>query len=86
MIPLFAIVRIETPGADPVRLWLPLILVWILLAPFVLVLLPLLLVAAAVYGMSPFATLAALGGLLAALNDVHVEVQSPDASVLVKLY
>ena len=35
MIPLWATVRVRSPGMRPLRLWLPLFLVWLLLSPLI---------------------------------------------------
>lgn len=69
-----------------VRLWVPLFLVWLLLLPFVLVLLPVYFVVCAVIDIAPFRTLGAFFQVLGSLNGFHVEVDSPDAAVLIHVY
>jgi hypothetical protein len=68
-----------------IRLWLPLILIWILAAPFLVLLSPLLLLGLAVAGLEPFGALAALLGVLAALGGTRIEVDAPDALVNIHL-
>jgi hypothetical protein len=75
----------EQPRRTAFRLRLPLILVWLLLAPFLIVLSPLLLLGLAVAGLDPFRSLGALLGLLAALGGTRIEVDTPDALVDIHL-
>ncbi|HXC57395.1 MAG TPA: hypothetical protein VNU97_18995 [Rhizomicrobium sp.] len=69
-----------------IRLWVPLFLVWLLLAPFVLVLLPVYFVVCAVVDIAPFRTLGTIFAVLGSLNGTHVEVDSPAASVFIHVY
>jgi hypothetical protein len=77
--------RVEAPRRPEVRLWLPMLLIWLLLAPFVILLSPLLLLGLAMVGLNPFRALAALLGLLAALGGTQIEVDTPDALVNIHL-
>ncbi|MGZ5935316.1 MAG: hypothetical protein ACXWLV_11505 [Rhizomicrobium sp.] len=85
--PLLAVVHI-LPNAmhRGIRLWVPLLLVWLLLLPFVLVLLPVYFVVCAAIDIHPFKTIGALLAVLGSLNGTHVEVDSPSASVLIHVY
>ena len=87
MPPLLALVHI-LPNAmhRGIRLWVPLFLIWLLLLPFVLVLLPVYFVVCAVIDIDPFHTLGSMLLLLGSLNGMHVEVDSPSASVLIHVY
>ena len=69
-----------------IRLWVPLFLVWLLLLPFLIVLLPVYFVVCAVMDIAPFGTLGAVLMLLGSLNGTHVEVDSPTASVFIHVY
>ncbi len=69
-----------------IRLWVPLFLVWLLLLPFLLVLLPVYFVVCAVIDIHPFKTLGAFVAVLGSLNGMHVEVESPDANVFIHVY
>ena len=85
--PMLAIVRILPNRMHRgIRLWVPLFLVWLLLLPFVLVLLPVFFVVCAVIDIAPFRTLGAVCAVLGSLNGTHVEVDSPDASVFIHVY
>ncbi len=83
MIPMLAVIKIEADRRSPVRLWIPLILVWILLAPIAVVLAPIFIVVALVVGLNPFTTIWNIGRVIAAMSGVNVEVESPEANVLV---
>ncbi|HZZ35240.1 MAG TPA: hypothetical protein VFE03_05910 [Caulobacteraceae bacterium] len=85
MIPMLAVIKVQADRRPPVRLWIPLILVWILLAPIALVLAPIFIVVALIVGLNPFTTIWNVGRVLAALSGVNVEVESPDANVLVRI-
>ncbi|MEI9888849.1 MAG: hypothetical protein WDN08_20575 [Rhizomicrobium sp.] len=69
-----------------IRLWVPLFLVWLLLLPFVLVLLPVYFVVCAVADIAPFRTLGAFFAVLGSLGGTHVEVDSADTSVFIHVY
>lgn len=77
--------RIE-PDGFALRLWLPLFLVWLLVAPFFVLLLPLILLGLALARLNPFRALAALFGLLAGLTGTQVEVDSPGAVINIRVF
>ncbi|HEX7760399.1 MAG TPA: hypothetical protein VF459_12905 [Caulobacteraceae bacterium] len=85
MIPLFLVVRVYAAGQPPFRLWLPLVLIWLLLSPLLLIVVPVVMIAGALVGMNPFAALGTLLAVFCALAGTHVEVEAPDASVLVHI-
>jgi len=85
--PMLAVVRIlPSRTRRGIRLWVPLFLVWLLLLPFVVVLLPVYFVVCAVMDIAPFKTLGAFFAVLGSLNGTHVEVDSPDAAVWIHVY
>ena len=87
MPPLFMIVHIlPSRSHRGLRLWVPVFLIWILLLPFVLVLLPVFFVVCAAIDIHPFKTLGAFMHLLGSLGGTHVEVDSPDANVFIHVY
>jgi hypothetical protein len=87
MPPLLALVHIlPSPMHRGIRLWVPLFLIWLLLLPFVLVLLPVYFVVCATIDIAPFHTLGSMLMLLGSLNGMHVEVDSPSAAVLIHVY
>jgi hypothetical protein len=85
--PMLAIVHIlPNKMRRGIRLWVPLFLIWLLLLPFVLVLLPVFFVICVVMDTNPFAVLGAFLAVLGSLNGTHVEVDSPDAAVFIHVY
>ena len=84
MIPLFATVHIR--HADGViRLWAPIFLLWILMIPIAILLAIPLLIICLLGRVSPIAGVAAIGGLICGLTGTQVEVDSPGATVLVRI-
>ena len=85
--PMLAVIRIlPSRTGRRIRLWVPLFLVWLLLLPFILVLLPVYFVVCAVMDIAPFRTLGAFFGVLGSLNGTHVEVESRNAAVFIHVY
>ena len=85
--PMLAVVHVlPVRSQRGLRLWVPLFLVWLLLLPFILVLLPVYFVVCAVMDIAPFRTLGAFFAVLGSLNGTHLEVDSPRASVLIHVY
>lgn len=76
----------RVPGGHRIRLWLPLFLIWILIAPFALLLSPLILLGVAMARLNPFRALTAAFGLLAALTGTLIEVETPDAVVNIRVF
>jgi hypothetical protein len=73
------------PSRTVVRLWLPLTALFLLLAPFALLLSPILYFVPRPWSLSPLATVLAVGRLLLALGGTDVDVQTPDAIVRLKI-
>jgi hypothetical protein len=69
-----------------VSLWLPTTAIFALLAPFALVLLPFLYLAPRRILPDPAAALVGVGRLLLSLGGTHVEVDTPDARVRLRLF
>ncbi|MFL5295579.1 MAG: hypothetical protein ACJ798_04275 [Phenylobacterium sp.] len=74
------------PRRTVVRLWLPATLIFLLLAPFALLLSPLLYLVPRRYGVAPLAAVAGLGRLLLSLGGTVVDVDTPDALVRIRLF
>jgi hypothetical protein len=85
MIPLMAQVVVEHEHGRPIRLWLPLFLVWLLVVILGVLLSPLIIVACLMVRMNPFTTAWRLCRVFGALAGTHIEVQSPEAVVLVRV-
>jgi hypothetical protein len=73
------------PHRTVLRLWLPLTLIFLLLAPFALLLSPLIYLAPRPYGARPFATVLGVGALLLSLGGTVVHVETPEALVRIKI-
>jgi uncharacterized membrane protein SpoIIM required for sporulation len=81
MIPFVAVVSVPDRRSHTVRLWIPLFLVWLLVLPLGLLLLPVVLIAGLVCRVNPFRAVSVLWQLLSALKDTNVEVARRSASV-----
>ena len=81
MIPLIARIRVQSPKLR-MSLWLPLFLIWLLVLPIAVVLLPLVILICLLFGNNPFPALAAGWQLLCGLRGTHVEITEPEQSVL----
>lgn len=85
--PMLAIVHIlPTASHRGMRLWVPVFVIWLLLLPFVLVLLPVFFVMCAVMDIHPFKTLGAFFAVLGSMGGTHVEFDGPDAAVFIHVY
>ena len=82
---------VDRPVARPVRpptvirLWLPLTALFLLLAPFALLLSPFLYFVPRPWRLSPLATVLAVGAFLLALGGTDVDVRTHDAIVRLKI-
>ncbi|MGA0599967.1 hypothetical protein ACO2Q3_04600 [Caulobacter sp. KR2-114] len=85
MIPLFLSVSVRTVHQRPIRIWLPLVLIWILLAPLLVLIVPAVMILGAIAGMNPFAAVGSFFAVFCALSGTHVEVEAPDASVFLHI-
>ncbi len=81
MPPLIVRLHVQTNAGRQVRLWIPLFLLWLLMLPFVAVMLPVLFIVCVVLDVDPFPALGAIWSLLCATTGSHIEVEAPDASV-----
>jgi hypothetical protein len=79
---------VEAPPARRfvLRLWLPLTPIFLLLAPFALVLAPLICLAPQPYGRRPFATVLGVGAVLLSLGGTDVDVDTRDARVRIRIF
>ena len=69
-----------------VRLWLPLTALFLLLAPFALLLCPLLYFLPRPWSLSPLTTVLAVGAFLLSLGGTDVDVRTHDAIVHIKIF
>ncbi len=68
------------------RLWVPLTPILLLLAPFALLLIPVLYFAPRRWRVDPFAAVLGLGGLLLSLSGTDVDVRTPEAIVRIRIF
>jgi len=64
-----------------VRLWIPLLLVWVLLLPFILLFAPLVFVACLVAKVDPFRGVSVYWEVFNSLRGLRVEVDDPGARI-----
>ncbi|HXA39399.1 MAG TPA: hypothetical protein VNW53_10380 [Phenylobacterium sp.] len=74
------------PRRIVVRLWLPMTAISLLLAPFAILLSPLIWFAPPPYGYRPFATVMGIGALLLSLGGTVVEVDTHDALIRIRIF
>lgn len=79
MPPLLMQIHVTGKHGRHLRLWIPLFLLWVLLLPFAVVLLPALFIVCAVADVDPVAAVSTVMGLVAGLSGTHIEVDTPDA-------
>jgi hypothetical protein len=85
--PMSAILHVKPAGwRRGIRLWVPLFLFWLLLLPLLILLLPFLFVGALVMGINLWRALRAMNALLAATRGTHVEVDSRDTKLFIRLH
>ena len=75
MMPQVVTVQVHSGPSRRLRLWVPLLPVWLLLSPFVLLVLPVFLIACRASGGRPFAALAGLWRLLCSLTGASVDLE-----------
>lgn len=85
MIPCLARVSVRRPTGRSLRLWAPVILVWLLLTPLVLIAAPFALIAAVVLRFNPFAAILAVGRVLWALGGMRIEIENARTRVLIDM-
>jgi hypothetical protein len=68
------------------RIWIPIILVWLLLLPFVLLLAPLVFVVFLVLGVNPFRAVAVYWQTFKALRGVRIVVENPQAPISIRIF
>jgi hypothetical protein len=85
MIPFIATVAIEEPTRRTRRFWIPLGVVWLLLLPLVLLLIPFFCLACVIVRIDPFRALGTIGQVLGSLKGMDLEVAGPRARVEMRL-
>jgi hypothetical protein len=83
--PVLARLGLRVGGGRRFRLWIPLPLVYLLLAPLLVLAMPVLLVLCLHAAVNPVRLLAVAGRILAATRGAAVEVESREVSFLVHI-
>jgi len=81
MIPFVAVVSLRNHQSRTFRLWIPLVLIWLLLLPLVLLLSPFIFIACLVCRVNPFRGVAVAWQILTALADTELEVEHRTAGL-----
>ena len=75
MIPFVAVVSLRNQDSRTFRLWIPLVLIWLLLLPLALLLSPFIFIACLLCLVNPFRGVAVMWQILNALADTNIEVE-----------
>jgi hypothetical protein len=67
-------------------LWIPLLLVWLIALPFVLLLAPVVFIACLVFQVNPLRGVALYWQIFSALRGVRVEVDAPAAPISFRIF
>ncbi|MGC1451591.1 MAG: hypothetical protein WA830_16285 [Candidatus Sulfotelmatobacter sp.] len=81
MIPFVAVVSLRNQESRTFRLWIPLVLIWLLLLPLGILLSPFIFIACLVCRVNPLRGVAVLWQILNALNDTQFEVEHRTAGM-----
>lgn len=81
MIPFVAVVSLRNQESRTFRLWIPLILVWLLLLPLAILLSPFIFTACLFCRVNPFRGVAVMWQILNALTDTNIEVEHRSAGM-----
>ena len=83
MPPLLIRIHVKNAQGRGFNLLIPLFLLWLLLVPFAIVVLPVFLVISLVLDFDPLNAMSAFAGLIAGMNGTHLEVAGPNGFVFV---
>jgi uncharacterized membrane protein len=75
MIPFVAVVSLRNQQSRTFRLWIPLVLIWLLLVPLAVLLSPFIFIACLVCRVNPLRGIAVVWQVLNALTDTELEVE-----------
>jgi hypothetical protein len=81
MIPFVAVVSLRNRESRTFRLWVPLILVWLLIVPLMVLLSPLIVVACLACRVNPFRGFTVVWQILSALRETELEIDRRSAGV-----
>jgi uncharacterized membrane protein len=81
MIPFVAVVSLRNRESRTFRLWIPLLLVWLLLLPLAIVLSPFIFIVSLICRVNPLRGVAVVWEILNALADTRFEVEHRTAGI-----
>jgi hypothetical protein len=81
MIPFVAVVSLRDQESRTFRLWIPMVLIWVLLVPFAVVVSPVIFIACLVCRVNPFRGFGVMWAILVALADMRVDVEHRSAGM-----
>jgi len=81
MIPFVAVVSLRNQKSRTFRLWIPLLLIWLLLLPLAILLSPIIFIACLACRVNPFRGVAVMWQILSALTDTKLEVEHRSAGM-----
>ena len=81
MIPFVAVVSLRNQRSRTFRLWIPIILIWLLLVPLAILLSPFIFITCLACRVNPFRGVAVIWQILNALNDTELEVEHRSAGM-----
>ena len=81
MIPFVAVVSLRNQESRTIRLWIPLILIWLLLLPLAVLLSPFIFIACLCCRVNPFRGVALMWQVLNALTDTSIDVEQRSAGM-----
>jgi hypothetical protein len=86
MIPVAGAVRVGDYRVHGFRLSIPFLLLWVLMLPILVLIVPVLFIAAFCAGLNPFTVVGVILRVLAALRGTQVEVVNDSISLLVNIF
>lgn len=86
MTPLVAVVSLRGRKSSTLRIWVPLILLWLVILPLVVLFSPLIFVGCLACRISPFGAFYAGWQILRALNDFEVEIEHRSAGISICVF
>ncbi|MFZ1141533.1 MAG: hypothetical protein WAN76_20305 [Candidatus Sulfotelmatobacter sp.] len=81
MIPFVAVVSLRNQESRTFRLWIPLVLIWLLLLPLGILLSPFIFIACLVCRVNPVRGVVVMWQILNALNDTQLDVEHRSAGM-----
>jgi hypothetical protein len=86
MIPLVAVVSLRGRESRTLRLWVPLIVLWLVIVPLAVVFSPLIFVGCVACRINPVGAFSVGWQILCALNDTEVEIEQRSAGISICIF